>query len=169
MASDEDVCVLDAPAVKSEKVPDLVEVDGQKVCYTCKVPVRIHVGKCGPGKCLGGAFTKAFRSLYELVEETHQDLAAERREAKDREVRLVHKLNVMRDEMGKSVIELESLKEKLEGAERHILNVEAKLHALEKAHKEFSVASTAPAQRAQQTAATPPQSGSAARDRKSVV
>ena len=40
-------------------------LEGQKVCVICKVPLVSHIGKTGPGRRLGGAFTKAFRTLLE--------------------------------------------------------------------------------------------------------
>ena len=49
---------------------------------------RPCVGKPGIGKCLGGAFTKAFESLVKSVQGLTAQLQAERSEAKDREVRL---------------------------------------------------------------------------------
>ena len=81
-----------APSVLAPFEPE----DGvEKLCGVCKVPISIHVGKPGVGKCLGGAFTKAFETLVKTVKRVSAELQTERseakkerEEAKDREVRL---------------------------------------------------------------------------------
>ena len=62
--------------------------EAEKAYQVCKVPVSIHVGKPGIGKCLGGAFTGAFLALYKTVELLCLEMISERTEAQDREERL---------------------------------------------------------------------------------
>ena len=83
------------------------------------MPVSIHVGKPGVGKCLGGAFTKAFESLVKTVQGITAELQAERseakkerEEAKDREVRLNTQLRELRNEVSDLKGEIELLKER---------------------------------------------------------
>ena len=90
---------------------------GEKLCGVCKVPISIHVGKPGIGKCLGGAFTKAFESLVKSVQGLTDQLQAERseakkerEEAKDREVRLNVQLRELRSEVSELTGELEFIK-----------------------------------------------------------
>ena len=61
MADGTDSC---APSVSAPTEP---EDDVEKLCGVCKVPISTHVGKPGVGKCLGGAFTKAFETLVNTV------------------------------------------------------------------------------------------------------
>ena len=79
MADVTDSC---APSVSLAPEPDDA---GEKLCGVFKVPVFIHVGKPGVGKCLGGAFTRAFESLIKTVNGLTGELQAERTEAQDRE------------------------------------------------------------------------------------
>ena len=83
---------------------------GEKLCGVCKVPISIHVGKPGIGKCLGGAFTKAFESLVKSVQGLTAQLQAERSEAKNREVRLNVQLRELRSEVSELKGEMEFIK-----------------------------------------------------------
>ena len=113
MADGTDSC---APSVLvSTELEDGVE----KLCGVCKVPVSIHVGKPGVGKCLGGAFTKAFETLVKTVQGISAELQTERseakkerEEAKDREVRLNMQLRELRNEVSDLKGEIELLKER---------------------------------------------------------
>ena len=83
-----------APTDSGDISSEASSMEDQKVCAICKVPVVSHIGKTGPGRCLGGAFTIAFRTLLETVSKLERELLEERAEARDREVRLRAKLEV---------------------------------------------------------------------------
>ena len=72
---------------------------GEKLCGVCKVPVSIHVGKPDIGKCLGGAFTRAFESFVKTVNGLSGELQAERTEARDREQRLKAQITEMQGQL----------------------------------------------------------------------
>ena len=59
----------------------------------CLVPVKAHVGKHGPNNCQGQSFTEIFQSLLSEIEHLKRSFEAERVESKDREVRLLNKID----------------------------------------------------------------------------
>ena len=77
-----------APTVSADFSSETSSLEDQKVCAICKVPVTSHIGKTGPGRCLGGAFMIAFRTLLETVSKLERELSEERAEGRAREVPL---------------------------------------------------------------------------------
>ena len=88
MSSGEEVAVSDAPARGPRKPSRKNKKDPKECCFTCRIPIAIHLGKPGPGNCFGMAVTKAFNDLFLLVQTIEGKLDEERREARDREDRL---------------------------------------------------------------------------------
>ena len=93
-----DGVVFGAPSLSENSETEDVET---KLCGVCKVPICYHVGKPGVGKCLGGAFTKTFESLFQAVKTLTSQLQSERTDAKDREQRLNSRLDTMEGQLTK--------------------------------------------------------------------
>ena len=93
-----DGMVFGAPSLSENSETEDVET---KLCGVCKVPICYHVGKPGVGKCLVGAFTKTFESLFQAVKTLTSQLQSERAEAKDREQRLNSRLDTMEGQLTK--------------------------------------------------------------------
>ena len=91
-----DGMVFGAPSLSENSETEDVET---KRCGVCKVPICYHVGKPGVGKCLGGAFTKMFESLFQAVKTLTSQLQSERTEAKGREHRLNSRLDNMEGQL----------------------------------------------------------------------
>ena len=71
-------------------------------CYSDvqnKVPISIHVGKPGIGKCFAGAFPKAFEVLFRTIKGLTSELYAECTEARGREERLKAKMSEMEGQL----------------------------------------------------------------------
>ena len=83
-----DACSDLSPKMTEKSTEKAIE----KRCTACQVPAKQHVGRHGPANCLGSAFTNAFRDLLSEVNVLRQILEDERREARDREVRLENKI-----------------------------------------------------------------------------
>ena len=74
----------------------------EKKCSVCQVPVKAHVGKHGPNNCLGQSSTEIFQRLLSEIEHLKRSFEAERVESKDREVRLLNKI----DDLGRRLMPL---------------------------------------------------------------
>ena len=96
----------DLPAKLVEKV---TEKASEKRCTVCQVPVKQHVGKHGPGNCLGSAFSAVFRDLLAEVKALRLSLEDERREARDREFRLQKKISDLAAKLEASSTAVEQL------------------------------------------------------------
>ena len=66
----------DLPAKSVEKV---TEKASEKRCTICQEPVKQHVGKHGPGNCLGSAFSAVFLDLLVELKALRLSLEDERR------------------------------------------------------------------------------------------
>ena len=101
----------------------------EKLCNVCKVPVTNHVGKSGVGKCFGGAFTKAFDSLFKAVKDLTMELQAERAEARDREQRLKTKIDFMQGQLKACNSELLECRESLKKVDGELAMVRSGKHS----------------------------------------
>ena len=88
-----------APSSKPLQAEVLDNETDEKLSNVRKVPLTCHVGKSGVGKCFGGAFTKAFISLFKAVKDLRIELRAERAEARDREQPLKTKIDFMQGQL----------------------------------------------------------------------
>ena len=109
-----------APTDSGDISSEASSMEDQKVCAICKVPVVSHIGKTGPGRCLGGAFTIAFRTLLETVSKLERELSEERAEARDREVRLQGRIRSLCEELRKEQDAVESLSKQIERMDKRI-------------------------------------------------
>ena len=119
-----------APSISLDIELDHEDAEG-KLCGVCKVPISIHVGKPGIGKCFGGAFTKAFEVLFRTVKGLTSELQAERTEARDREQRLKAKMSEMegqlshcKDQLVESTETLKKVSEELARSTKRLAEIE---------------------------------------------
>ena len=119
-----------APSISLDIELDHKVAEG-KLCGVCKVPISIHVGKPGIGKCFGGAFTKAFEVLFRTVKGLTSELQAEGTEARDREQRLKAKMSEMegqlshcKDQLAESTETLKKVSEELARSSKRLAEIE---------------------------------------------
>ena len=109
-----------APTDSGDIFSETSSLEKQKVCAICQVPVVSHIGKTGPGRCLGGALTIAFRTLLETVSKLEREQSEEQAEARDREVRLQDRIRSLCEELRKGQDAVESLSQQIERMDKRI-------------------------------------------------
>jgi len=119
MADQEEVSVLDAP-------PKSVLSKNDKHCTVCQVAVKQHVGKHGPGNCLGQAFGTIMTELKIELSKLKEGLQDERQEAQERETRLIGKISELSSALLEAKAAIRSLEDQV-CAKIHMHNSECPL------------------------------------------
>lgn len=89
----------------------------EKCCSTCSVPLGLHFGKHGPGRCFGKDVTLVFKALFEEIQqiktvnlESLSMLKSQQSEGRDREEKLNKNIEDLKAEIIALKAEVSSLK-----------------------------------------------------------